>query len=169
MNFKQTNKQTNSDGCQNNNKAKAFYAVRFLFTLRYLENTGMTLATNYLFFPKKRIHFVNYHFLFLATTEVSLPDNVQQSLLSPSCDAKEVVIQLKENLQLDEAALERPDPDTKTIIRSLARKAKDAKRMDVFEHLREIAPAGTTGEFFIWPTMMFLRLFFVYLFCYIYG
>ena len=41
--------------------------------------------------------------------------------------------------------LERPDHGTKKIIRSLAQKAKDLKRLDVFEHSREIAPAGTTG------------------------
>ncbi|XP_022800907.1 uncharacterized protein LOC111338655, partial [Stylophora pistillata] len=78
------------------------------------------------------------------TTEVSLPDNVKQSLLSASCNANEIVQQLKENLQLDKDALEQPDPDTKIIIRNLAQKAKYLRRLDVFEHLREIVPAGTT-------------------------
>ena len=109
-------------------------------------------------------------FLFLAAKGVSgLPDNVQQSLLSKSCDAKEVVLQLKENLQLDQAAFERPDPDTKTIIRSLARKAKDAKRMDVFQHLREITPAGTTGEFIISQKSSPYLFFSIISILYIYG
>ncbi|PFX12826.1 putative serine/threonine-protein kinase qkgA [Stylophora pistillata] len=80
-----------------------------------------------------------------AATEVTLPDNVEQSLLSESLDAKQVVLRLMENLRPDKDVLERPDPDTKKIVRSLAQKAKDLKRDDVFEHLREIAPAGTTG------------------------
>lgn len=79
-------------------------------------------------------------------TEVTLPDNVEQSLLSESLDAKQVVLRLMENLRPDKDVLERPDSDTrKKIVRSLAQKAKDLKRHDVFEHLREIAPAGTTG------------------------
>ena len=70
---------------------------------------------------------------------------MEQSLLSASCDAKEIVHQLKENLQLNKDVFERPDYNTKKIIRSLAHRAKDLKRLDVFEHLREIAPAKTTG------------------------
>ena len=73
------------------------------------------------------------------------PDNVEQSLLSASCDAKEIVHQLKEYPTLNKVVLERPDDDTKKIIRSLAQKARDLKRLDVFVHLREIAPDGTTG------------------------
>ncbi|KAL9963881.1 hypothetical protein ACROYT_G027434 [Oculina patagonica] len=80
-----------------------------------------------------------------ASKEVALPGEVQESLLSQSCDAKEVVLQLGEMMQLDQASLEEPKPETKTVIRSLARKAKDSNRLDVFEHLREITPAGTTG------------------------
>ncbi|RMX39963.1 hypothetical protein pdam_00025240, partial [Pocillopora damicornis] len=80
-----------------------------------------------------------------ATTEICLPDDVEQSLLSATCDAKEIVHQLEENLPLNKDVLEWPDNDTKKIIRGLAQKAKDLKRLDVFEHLREITPAGTTG------------------------
>ena len=69
----------------------------------------------------------------------------------------EVVLKLKENLQLDQAALVRPDPGTKTMIRSLARKAKDSKRLDVFYHLREITPAGTAGKFIIDATWTFVN------------
>ena len=71
---------------------------------------------------------------------------VEKSVLSRSCDAKEVVLKLKESLRLDQTSLEKPDSETKQLIRCLARKAKDSNRSDVFEHLREIAPAGTTGE-----------------------
>lgn len=87
--------------------------------------------------------------LFLATKEIALPGDVQESLRSKSCDAKEIVLQLRENMQLEQASLEQPDSETKTLIRCLARKAKDSDRLDVFEHLREITPAGTTGEFLI--------------------
>ena len=78
--------------------------------------------------------------IFLATVEV------HKSLLSWSCDTKDVVLQMRDNMQLDQASLEQPDSETKTWIRCLARKAKDSNRLDVFEHLREITPAGTTGE-----------------------
>ena len=49
-------------------------------------------------------------------------------------------------MQLDQASLEKPDPETKTLIRCFARKAKDSKRLDVVQYLREITPAGTTVE-----------------------
>ena len=84
--------------------------------------------------------------LFLGNKEIALPCEVQKVLLSQTCDAKEVVLQLKESLQLDRASLEHPGPGTKTLIRCFAREAKDSNRLDVFEHLREITPAGTTGE-----------------------
>ena len=83
--------------------------------------------------------------LFLPAKEIALPDEVQESLLSQSCDAKEVVLQL----QLKQASLEQPDCETKALIRCLARMSKDLDRLDVFQHLREITPAGTTGEFVI--------------------
>ena len=50
-----------------------------------------------------------------------------------------------ENLQLNKDVFEKPDYDTKKIIRSLAHRAKDLERLDVFEYLRKIAQAGTTG------------------------
>ena len=82
------------------------------------------------------------------TKEIALPDEVQESLHSQSCDAREVVIQL----QLKQASsLEELDSATKALIRGLAKKSKDSNRVDVFEHLREITPAGTTGEFVIKP------------------
>ena len=78
---------------------------------------------------------------------VSLPGNVVDSLASPSCDPKEIVLQLKENLHLDQKDLEKPTPETTRMIRCFAETAKDSKRIDVVKHLREITPAGTTGEF----------------------
>ena len=78
---------------------------------------------------------------------LTLPGNVVKSLVSPSCDPKEVVLQLTENLHLDQTDLEQPTPETTRMIRSFAATAKDSNRIDVVKHLREITPAGTTGEF----------------------
>ena len=78
---------------------------------------------------------------------VTLPCNVVQSLVSPSCDPKEIILQLKEELHLDQTDLERPTPETTRMIRCFAETAKDSKRTDVVKHLREITPEGTTGEF----------------------
>lgn len=84
--------------------------------------------------------------IFSATKEIALPGEVHESLLSRTYDAKEVVLRMRENMQLEQASLEEPDSETKTLIRCLATKAKNSNRLDVFEHLREITPAGTTGE-----------------------
>ena len=78
---------------------------------------------------------------------VTLPGNVVESLASPSSDPKEIVLQLKENFHLDQTDLEKPTPETTRMIRCFAATAKDSKRIDVVKHLREITPAGTTGEF----------------------
>ena len=71
---------------------------------------------------------------------------VLQHLSSKSCDAKLVVSRLKETIQLDQASLEQPDSDAKKRIRFLAREASRCGRLDVVKHLKEITPAGTTGE-----------------------
>ena len=42
---------------------------------------------------------------------LTLPGNVVKSLVSPSCDPKEVVLQLIENLHLDQTDLEQPTPE----------------------------------------------------------
>ena len=68
------------------------------------------------------------------------------TLLPQLCDTKEVLPQLKDLLQLDEASLEQPDPETKRLMRCLANKAKRSNRLDLVRKLREITPAGTTGE-----------------------
>lgn len=76
---------------------------------------------------------------------LALPEKVVESLLSRTCDPKEIVRQLIEELQVSRASLEHPEPETKRMIRCLARKAKSSNKFDVVNHLREIAPAGTTG------------------------
>ena len=75
-----------------------------------------------------------------------MPDVVRKSLLSQSCDSKEIVNQFRESLKLSETSLERPDDETKNWIRCLAREANVSGRLDVVKSLRNISPAGTTGE-----------------------
>ena len=78
---------------------------------------------------------------------LSLPIKAIETLLSQPCDSREVLLdQLKDFLQLDEASLEQPDPRTKQLARYLADKAKQSNRIDLVKELREITPAGTTGE-----------------------
>ena len=72
-----------------------------------------------------------------------MPVGVLESL--KSCDPKDIVSKLKESLELNQDAIEQPDPRTKRLIRYLARQAKSSARLDVVEHLREILPAGITG------------------------
>ena len=57
------------------------------------------------------------------------------------------MIQFQETLQLEPASLTSPEPETKSLIRGLALRAKSEKRDDLVRHLRKITPAGTTGEF----------------------
>ena len=57
------------------------------------------------------------------------------------------MIQFQEALQLEPASLVSPEPETRIMIRALALRAKSEKRDDLVRHLREITPAGTTGEF----------------------
>ena len=69
-----------------------------------------------------------------------------EALTTQTCDASKVVAQFQQSLSLENLALKQPDPDTKKRIRYLCLKAKTAKRLDVVKKLREITPAGTTGE-----------------------
>ena len=57
------------------------------------------------------------------------------------------MIQFQEALQLKATSMAIPEPETKSMIRDLALRAKSEKRDDLVRHLREITPAGTTGEF----------------------
>ena len=70
---------------------------------------------------------------------------VRKSLLSQSCDSKEIVNQFRGSLK-PQASLEKPDDETKNWIRCLAREANLSGRLDVVKCLRNISPAGTTGE-----------------------
>ena len=58
-----------------------------------------------------------------------------------------MVCQLEKTLHCDRDTLKEPDVETKVLIRCLARRAKSVERLDVVNHLRDIVPAGTTGEF----------------------
>ena len=78
-----------------------------------------------------------------------LPSKAIETLMSQPCDSREVVLQLKDCLKLDEVVLEHPDSETKRLIRCLANKAKQSNRPDVLRELREITPAGTTGIEFV--------------------
>ena len=77
---------------------------------------------------------------------LAVRSSVLEHLSSEPCDAQLVVSRLKETIQLDHASLEQPDSDAKKRIRFLAREASRCGRLDVVEHLKEITPAGTTGE-----------------------
>ena len=76
---------------------------------------------------------------------LALPFSVEVALLSHSCDAQEVVNRLQEDLEVEQSCLEHPEPESKRMIRCLARKAKCSSRLDVVKRLREVTPAGTTG------------------------
>ena len=69
-----------------------------------------------------------------------------EALQLETCDANNVLAQLQESLSLEQVSLEQLDPEIKRLIRCICMKAKTAKRLDVVEKLREIAPAGTTGK-----------------------
>lgn len=75
---------------------------------------------------------------------LALPCAVQNAL--ESCDPKDVVDRLREELQLENSSLENPVPETKKMIRCFARNAKCSNRLDVVKHLRDVTPAGTTGK-----------------------
>ncbi|XP_067018270.1 uncharacterized protein [Acropora muricata] len=74
-----------------------------------------------------------------------LPRDDVQLLESGSCDSEEIVLQWMQNLNLDKTCLEQPTPETTRMMRCFSAKAKILKRSDVVKHLRDIAPAGTTG------------------------
>lgn len=82
---------------------------------------------------------------FLGQT-LALPDGVMKSIQIEACDPKDIVSQFEESLQLNPSTLANPEPETKRWIRCLAIQAKSENRTDVVKYLREITPAGTTGE-----------------------
>ena len=81
------------------------------------------------------------------TMVIVLSTGVVKSLQS-TCDAPNVVAQLRETLELSQEALENPDPESTRLIRSFAMIAKGENRSDVVEYLRQMTPAGTTGILF---------------------
>ena len=86
---------------------------------------------------------------------IVLSTGVVKSLQS-TCDASNVVAQLRETLELNQEALENPEPETTRLIRSFAMIAKGENRLDVVEHLRQMTPAGTTGVLFVFVLCFFL-------------
>ena len=83
---------------------------------------------------------------------VALPRDVVESLVSRTCDPEEILHKLMQNLSLDKTCLKEPTPETTKMIRCFAAKAKISNRIDVVRHLRDIAPAGTSGEF-LWSSI----------------
>lgn len=78
---------------------------------------------------------------------LAVRSSVLENLSSKSYNAEQIVSSLQETLQLDHASLQYPDRETEKWIQRLARKARHSGRLDVVEHLREMTPAGTTGEY----------------------
>ena len=76
----------------------------------------------------------------------ALPRDVVQLLDLRSCDPEEIVLQWMQNLNLDKTCLEQPTRETTRMMRFFSAEAKISNRSDVVRHLRDIAPAGTTGE-----------------------
>ena len=91
------------------------------------------------------------HFQGTKRKDLALPESIKTSIqsipLNSESDVKDIVIQFREALQLEPASLVSPEPETKSMIRGLALRAKSEKRDDLVRHLREITPAGTSGEF----------------------
>ena len=85
----------------------------------------------------------------------ALPGDVVNSLVSRTYDAGEILYQLMQKLNLDQTCLKEPTPEATRIIRCFASKAKISNRIDVVKHLRDIAPAGTSGEF-TWSSIQHL-------------
>ena len=99
--------------------------------------------------------------LILANKERALAvrSSVFDHLTSKVYDAKQIVHRLQETLEWNQASLEQPNREAKKWIRSLTREARRSERLDVVKYLREITPAGTTGEC-VFCSSVFLFLFF---------
>ena len=65
--------------------------------------------------------------------------------MTRTCASSEVLM-FQQSLSLMNLLFEQPDPDTKKKIHYPCLKAKTAKKLEVVKKLREITPAGTTGE-----------------------
>ena len=73
---------------------------------------------------------------------------ILESILTSSISAQAIIQLLEKFLHSGEDYFRKPTSQNKKSIRGLARKAKNLKRLDVFKHLREITPRGTTGLLF---------------------
>ena len=102
--------------------------------------------------------------LILANKERALAvrSNVFDHLTSKVYDAKQIVHRLQETLEWNQASLEQPNHEAKKWIRSLTREARRSERLDVVEHLREITPAGTTGECLFCSSVFFYYFYFYF-------
>ena len=89
---------------------------------------------------------------------IVLPGAVLEALQLRTSDANDVVARLQESLSLTQASLKKPGKDTKRLIRCLCIKAKVGSRVDVVKKLREITPAGTTGEVFGYSSSQYVEL-----------
>ena len=69
-----------------------------------------------------------------------------EALTTQTCNVSDVVAQFQQSLSLENLSLEQPDPNTKKKVRHLCLKAKTANKLEVVKKLREITPAGTTGD-----------------------
>ena len=70
---------------------------------------------------------------------------VEEYFFSPELSAEGVLQKVKTILQINQDMFEHPNEDVKKLIRLVAKTAKKLNRIDVFDHLREYAPPGTTG------------------------
>nr|XP_058946110.1 uncharacterized protein LOC131774111 [Pocillopora verrucosa] len=70
---------------------------------------------------------------------------VEEYIFSPELSAEGVLQKVKTILQINQDMFEHPNEDVKKLIRLVAKTAKKLNRIDVFDHLREYAPPGTTG------------------------
>ena len=102
--------------------------------------------------------------LILANKERALAvrSNVFDHLTSKVYDAKQIVHRLQETLEWNQASLEQPNHEAKKWIRSLTREARRSERLDVVEYLREITPAGTTGECLFCSSVFFYYFYFYF-------
>ena len=107
------------------------------------------LLNSLLFHLISLFQFVLNHFQGKKRKELpeSIKTSIQSIPLNSGSNVKDIVIQFQEALQLKPASLAIPEPETKSMIRDLALRAKSEKRDDLVRHLRYITPAGTTGEF----------------------
>ena len=122
----------------------------FLLEQTFNQNTFHQL-NSLLFYLISLFQFVLDHFQGKKRKDLALPESIKTSIqsipLNSGSDVKDIVIQFQEALQLEPASLAIPEPKTKSMIRELASRAKSEKRDDLVRYLREITPAGTTGEF----------------------